>query len=112
MTGPEVLILLLNRGNGIEFNVKIEFYEELNLYNYIEYKNTGFNYRLIGVISHLGESGMGGHFIAYCRDPLIINKWYKYNDAIVDEVKDFKKEIIDFAMPYLLFYQKIKVDNK
>ena len=47
-----------------------------------------------------------------CRDPLIINKWYKYNDAIVDKVKDFKKEIIDFAMPYLLFYQKIKVDNK
>ena len=112
VTGPEVLILLLNRGNGIEFNVKIEFYEELNLFNYIEYNNTGFNYRLIGVISHLGESGMGGHFIAYCRDPIIKNKWYKYNDAIVDEVKDFKKEIIDFAMPYLLFYQKIKVDNK
>ena len=112
VTGPEVLIILLNRGNGIEFNVKIEFYENLNLYNYIEFKNTGFNYRLIGVISHLGESGMGGHFIAYCRDPLIINKWYKYNDAIVDEVKDFKKEIIDFAMPYLLFYQKIKADNK
>ena len=112
VTGPEVLILILNRGNGIEFNVKIEFYEELNLSNYIEYKDTGLNYRLIGVISHLGESGMGGHFIAYCRDPLIINKWYKYNDAIVDEVKDFKKEIIDFAMPYLLFYQKIKVDNK
>ena len=109
VTGPEILILLLNRGNGIEFNVKIEFYEDLNLYNYIEYKNTGFNYRLIGVISHLGESGMGGHFIAYCRDPIILNKWYKYNDAIVDEVKDFKKEIIDFAMPYLLFYQKIKV---
>ena len=112
VTGPEVLILLLNRGNGIEFNVKIEFYEELNLFNYIEYNNTGFNYKLIGVISHLGESGMGGHFIAYCRDPIIKNKWYKYNDAIVDEVKDFKKEIIDFAMPYLLFYQKIKVDNK
>ena len=107
-TGPEVLILILNRGKGIEFNVKIYFTEELDLSKYIENKETGYMYKLIGVITHLGESSMSGHFIAYCKDP-INGKWYKYNDAIVDEVKDFKKEVIDFAMPYLLFYQK---DNK
>jgi len=104
-TGPEVLILILNRGKGIEFNVKIFFTEELDLSKYIENKESGFMYKLIGVITHLGESSMSGHFIAYCKDP-IDGKWYKYNDAIVDEVKDFKKEVIDFAMPYLLFYQK------
>ena len=104
-TGPEVLILILNRGKGIEFNVKIYFTEELNLSKYIENKESGYMYKLIGVITHLGESSMSGHFIAYCKDPLN-DKWYKYNDAIVDEVKDFKKEVIDFAMPYLLFYQK------
>ena len=104
-TGPEILILLLNRGNGIEFNVKIIFPEELNLFNYIEYKNTGCIYKLIGVITHIGESGMGGHFIAYCKDP-ISQSWYKYNDAIVSEVQDFQNEVINFAMPYLLFYQK------
>jgi ubiquitin C-terminal hydrolase len=104
-TGPEVLILILNRGKGIEFNVKIYFTEELNLSKYIENKESGYMYKLIGVITHLGESSMSGHFIAYCKDPLN-GKWYKYNDAIVDEVKDFKKEVIDFAMPYLLFYQK------
>ena len=104
VTGPELLILLLNRGKGIEFDVKISFEENLNLYNYIEYKNTGFNYKLIGVITHIGESSMSGHFIAYCRDP-ITEKWFKYNDAIVTEIKDFK-EVINFAMPYLLFYQK------
>ena len=106
-TGPEILILLLNRGHGIEFNVKINFLEELNLYNYIEYKETGCNYKLIGVITHIGESSMSGHFIAYCKDP-ITYKWHKYNDAIVSEVINFKKEVIDFAMPYLLFYQKIQ----
>ena len=105
VTGPEILILLLNRGKGIEFNVKIYFEEYLNLCNYIEIKNTGFNYKLIGVITHIGESGMGGHFIAYCRDPLT-EKWHKYNDAIVTDVNNFKTEVIDFAMPYLLFYQK------
>ena len=36
-TGPEILILLLNRGKGIEFDVKINFYDNLNLYNYIQY---------------------------------------------------------------------------
>jgi len=107
-TGPEVLILILNRGKGIEFDVKIYFTEKLDLSKYIENKESGYMYKLIGVITHLGESSMSGHFIAYCKDP-IDGKWYKYNDAIVDEVKDFKKEVIDFAMPYLLFYQK---DNK
>ena len=107
ITGPEILILLLNRGQGIEFNVKINFVEDLNLYNYIQLKDTGYNYKLIGVITHIGESSMSGHFIAYCKDP-ITYKWHKYNDAIVSEVINFKKEVIDFAMPYLLFYQKIQ----
>ena len=107
VTGPEILILLLNRGKGIQFDVKLNFTEYLDLSNYIEYKNTGYYYKLIGVITHIGESGMGGHFIAYCRDPLT-EKWHKYNDAIVSEVLDFQNEVINFAMPYLLFYQKIK----
>ena len=105
MTGPDILILLLNRGKGIQFNVKIIFEEFLDLNNYITYKNTGYKYKLIGVITHIGENGMGGHFIAYCREPGT-NNWSKYNDAIVTDVKDFKKDIIDFANPYLLFYQK------
>ena len=105
ITGPEVLILLLNRGHGIEFNVKIHFVEYLDLSKYIEFKNTGVRYNLFGVITHIGESSMSGHFIAYCKDP-ILNVWHKYNDAIVSDVTDFQKEVIDFAMPYLLFYQK------
>ena len=107
VTGPEVLILLLNRGKGLEFDVKINFVEYLNLENYIEMKNTGYYYELLGVITHIGENGQGGHFIAYCRDPFT-NVWSKYNDAIVTEVNNFKSDILDFANPYLLFYQKLK----
>ena len=106
-TGPEILIIILNRGQGIQFNVKINFLEEINLENFIEMRNTGCNYKLIGVITHLGESGMGGHFISYCRDPISTTDWYKYNDSIVTKVENFKSEVIDFAMPYLLFYQKM-----
>jgi len=108
VSGPKILILILNRGKGIEFDVKIKFYEEINLYKYIDKKDTGHKYKLLGVITHIGESSMSGHFIAYCRD-FINNKWYKYNDAIVSEVNDFQSEVIDFAMPYLLFYQKIDI---
>ena len=104
--GPEILILLLNRGKGIEFNVKILFDEYLNLSQFFQ-NDTKFNYKLIGVITHIGESSMSGHFIAYCRDPIDDKSWIKYNDSLVSDVIDFQKEVIDFAMPYLLFYQKI-----
>ena len=105
--GPEILILLLNRGKGIEFNVKILFDEYLNLSQFFQIK-TNYNYNLIGVITHIGESNMSGHFIAYCRDPIDEKSWIKYNDSLVSDVTDFQKEVIDFAMPYLLFYQKMK----
>ena len=105
-TGPEVLIIILNRGKGIEFNVKIIFDERLNLNNYIQFGNTGVNYELIGVITHLGDSSMSGHFIAYCKSP-ISKTWFQYNDAMVNPVNNFRTEVIDFAMPYLLFYQKM-----
>ena len=104
-TGPEILIIILNRGQGIEYNVKINFLEVINLENFIEMKQTGCIYKLIGVITHIGESGMGGHFIAYSKNP-ISNEWNKYNDSIVTPVNNFQKDVIDFAMPYLLFYQK------
>jgi ubiquitin C-terminal hydrolase len=107
VTAPEILILLLNRGKGLEFDVKINFVEYLNLEKYIEIKDTGFYYELIGVITHIGENGQNGHFIAYCRDPFT-NAWSKFNDAIVTEVNNFKNDILDFANPYLLFYQKLK----
>ena len=106
VTCPQILIIILNRGKGKEYDIKINFDQSLNLNNYIEYVNTGYNYELIGVITHIGESSMSGHFIAYCKDP-ISNNWHKYNDAIVTEVNNFQEEVINFAMPYLLFYQKV-----
>ena len=107
-TGPEILIIILNRGQGIQFDVKINFYLELNLMNYIQLKETGCNYELFGVITHIGSSDMGGHFIAYCKSYFQndYNKWYRFNDSLVTPVNDFQKEVIQFAMPYLLFYKK------
>ena len=107
-TGPEILIIILNRGQGIQFNVKIIFPLELDLSHYIELQNTGCFYELIGVITHLGSSDMGGHFIAYCKSyhKNDYNRWYRFNDSLVTPVNDFNKEVVQFGMPYLLFYKK------
>ena len=106
-TGPEILIIVLNRGKGIEFKVKLEIDLFIDITNYIELKeNKGQKYELIGVVTHLGENGESVHFIAYCKSP-IDGGWYLYNDDCVFEVKDFLKEFRDNELPYILFYQKI-----
>ena len=106
-TAPKILIIVLNRGKGIEFKVKLDFPEYLNLEKFVEIKELGFDYRLIGVITHMGESGASGHFIAYCRSP-IDNQWYQYNDDIVSKVINVKNEIIEKNFPYILFYEKLE----
>ena len=105
LTSPKVLIILLNRGVGIQFNIKLEFPMNLDLSQYIYQNNGNKIYKLIGVITHLGESGEGGHFIAHCLSP-IDGQWYTYNDAIVKEINDFQKEVIELGRAYILFYQK------
>ena len=102
---PEVLILILNRGKGIQFKIKLDFYLKINISNYIENKASGYIYDLIGVVTHMGESGASGHFIANCKSP-IDGLWYQYNDDLVSRIQDFNSQILNYAMPYILFYQK------
>ena len=92
----------------------MQFSLELDLTNFLENKNSGCIYDLIGVVTHKGESGASGHFIASCKSPVNGN-WYQYNDDLVNPLKNFKEEILDFAMPYILFYKnrkmKMKINN-
>ena len=106
-TTPSILILVLNRGQGMQYKVKLEFYTELNLSNFIQSRinNENILYDLIGVVTHMGESGSSGHFIATCKSP-IDNLWYQYNDDLVFKIDNFTNQILNYAMPYILFYQK------
>ena len=103
ITCPEKLILLLFRGKWIEFDNKIIFDENLDLTNYIEY---GYKYKLMGVISRLGEIAKGDHFIAYCKDP-ITKKWYKYNDSKYLKWKILKKKLLIFQCLIYYFMKKL-----
>ena len=104
---PNVLVLILNRGKGNIYNVKLDFTEKIDITDYVLQKESPkIIYTLYGVITHIGQSGPSAHFIASCRSPVDF-KWYKYNDAFVTEITNFQKEVIEFGTPYILFYQKV-----
>ena len=109
---PEVLTIILNRGKGLEFNVEFQFPFNLNINKYVIDKNCNTNYELIGVLTHLGPSGMSGHFIAYCKSPVDQN-WYLYNDAEVThcQKENVMYEINSNGIPYVLYYQRNNNDN-
>ena len=103
---PNILILILNRGKGNIYKVNLDFTMKLDITNYVILKeNTRIIYNLYGVITHLGESGPNAHFVASCKSP-VDNKWYRYNDAQVSPIQDFKRDVYNFGVPYILFYEK------
>ena len=100
------MILILNRGKGNIYNVKLEFEEKINITQFVvEKEEQQIIFTLYGVITHIGQSGPSAHFIASCISP-VDHKWYRYNDSIVNPINDLRKEVIDFGTPYILFYQK------
>ena len=104
-SSPNVLVLILNRGKNNIYNVKLDFYETIDITNYVAVKEQKLIYELQGVITHYGESGPNAHFLAFCKSP-VDKKWYRYNDAVVSPIKNLKNDVIDFGNPYILFYQK------
>ena len=97
---PNVLIIILNIGRGNVFECDVDFPQDLDLSNYITNPMSPKNYELIGVISHLGESSMEGHFIAYCKH--FDGNWYLFNDSIVKQVAG---DGMYSVIPYILFYK-------
>ena len=102
---PEIMIIFLNRYEKINSQMKFNFYEDLNIEKYIDLKEYGCCYKLIGVIISLNGPDKNKHFIAFCRSP-IDQKWYKYDDSNVSLVRNADEEIFKNNIPNILFYQK------
>ena len=107
-SGPNYLIINLNRGRGAVYECKVNFPEQLNIFNFVTFKHGITVYELYAVICHLGPSSMSGHFVAYCRNR-IDNKWYLYNDAFVNLCTRPKQ--YTEGMPYILFYKALKSED-
>ena len=104
---PNILILILNRGKGNIYDVKLDFTETIDITQFVLQKDKSqLIYNLYGVITHIGESGPNAHFVASCKNS-IDHKWYRFNDAFVNPINNFQKEVIEFGTPYILFYQKV-----
>jgi len=103
---PINLIIILNRGKGNIYDVKLDFTETIDITQFVLQKDKPqIIYNLYGVITHIGQSGPNAHFIASCKNS-IDNKWYRFNDAFITPINDFQKEVIEFGTPYILFYKK------
>ena len=100
---PNILILVLDKA----FNVKLNFNERIDITQYVLLKDKPkLLYDLYGVISHIGKGSPNSYFVASCKSP-VNNKWYRYNDALVNPINNLQREVIDFETPYILFYQKV-----
>ena len=104
---PNILIIILNRGKGNQFDIKLDFTMQIDISDFVLVKNSREIYNLYGVITHLGKSGPNAHFVAACKSPVDGN-WYRYNDAIVTSINNFQNDILNFGTPYILFYEKQK----
>ena len=103
---PKTLIINLNRGRGLEYNVNIIFDEYLNIKEFIFSPESPYYYELTGVICHFGSNDEGGHFIAYCKNSNNC-EWYKFNDSFVS--KCYFYEVQNANLPYVLFYNYVQV---
>jgi ubiquitin C-terminal hydrolase len=107
---PNILILILNRGKGNSFECEIKFSSkeilDLSKYNIIS-QDSPKEYKLFGVISHIGESSDEGHFIAYCKH--FDDNWYMFNDSIAKTVGE---DELTNGVPYILFYRNINIDKE
>ena len=84
--GGNILVLILNRGKGNIFDVKLYFSEIIDITQFVLRKDKPqITYSLYGVITHIGQSGPSAHFVASCKSP-IDNKWYRYNDSLVFQI--------------------------
>jgi len=105
-SSPNNLILILNRGKNNIYDIKLYFNETIDITQYIVINNGNrWIYNLYGVITHNGKNCPNGHFVASCKSP-VDNKWYRYNDDFVSPINDVQNEVINFGIPYILFYQK------
>ncbi len=69
----------------------------------IGYNNTSYIYDLYAVCNHTGGIG-GGHYYAHVKNAN--DKWYRFNDANIMEIKNMNEIVTDKA--YCLFYRKKK----
>jgi len=109
---PPYLIINLDYGKNKKYNpVEINFGATLDLTGFTDEVCTKKTYQLVAISSHIGRSGVSGHYIAYCRNPFQSDEddiWYEFNDSSVTKVRF---EDINCHSPYFLIFKRIDQNN-
>ena len=103
-TSPYLIINLDYGKNKKYIPIEIDFGSIICMTKEFLIKNIReVNYDLVAVCTHMGSSGIGGHYIAYCKDPIKESLWHKFNDAShsLCSFEETKKN-----SPYLLIFKK------
>ena len=99
---PRLLVIHLSRFRGLQ---KIDKYVRFPAQASIKYNIDGdeyyTQYRIMGIVVHIGSSIAGGHYVAYVR---AVENWFKMNDHIVSAVR---WQTVRRKKAYLLFYEQI-----
>ena len=106
---PNILILILDRGKELKYNVGIDFIPSIDITQYIDknYANgEKAEYDLYAVLTYIGENSKNGHYIAFCKSHDNKKKWFCYNDDNVSEIIDFISQVHNYGLPCVLFYER------
>ena len=108
------LLVLLNKNFNNEEkneNIKFELNEIIDMKNYLKENENKerimyYLYAIICLNISFDENNKNIiHHVAFCKSP-IDNKWYKYDDNIVEPINELENEVDKVGMPIALFYQK------
>ena len=102
---PKILVFSIQRYNYLSFgksNKSVEFYDEIDLKNFIDNDleiNNNTKYKLFGISNHSGTLNFG-HYYSYTK---VNNCWFEFNDAFVSS----KNISYNSTNVYALFYEQI-----
>ena len=109
---PNIMILIFDRGENIKYKVGIDFVPTIDITQFIDQEftvETKFEYELYGIITFIGENIKSGKYIAFCKCHDESKKWVCYNDENVVDIVDFIKQVHNYGLPSVLFYERINI---
>ena len=99
---PRILVIHLSRFRGLQkINNFVRFPEHASIKYKIDDNEYNQQYRVMGVVVHIGPSIAQGHYVCYVRAG---ENWMKANDETVTTVR-FKS--VRRKKAYLLFYEQM-----
>ena len=102
LTTPKILIINLITKKKSNINFLLE--KEISIGRFVHYKNYGYKYRLIGVISKQIYDEKSERYISFYKNFKNLN-WYKFDNSVISE-SSFE-EAKNMGNYNILFYSKI-----